>query len=186
MKILAGINRKQLPLAGIFVLLLLSGCGGGSYVQPAPPVQQNLARMRYEIQAGAFANMSNAVRLTYSLKHRNLQAYHFVDETGLFKVRFGNFATKEIARREAETLQSAGVIDVFYVVRPEDYSASRYPGADNQNLRDEILRTANRFVGGPYRWGGTSSMKGFDCSGLTMVVYRLNGLNLPRTSRDLW
>ena len=48
------------------------------------------------------------------------------------------------------------------------------------------MRTAERFVGVPYRWGGETSVDGFDCSGLTMVVYQLNGLNLPRTSGDQW
>ena len=33
-----------------------------------------------------------------------------------------------------------------------------------------------------YRIGGA----GFDCSGLTMVVYRINGLDLPRSSRQQW
>ena len=36
----------------------------------------------------------------------------------------------------------------------------------------------------PYRWGGESVRSGFDCSGLTMTVYRLNGLELPRNSRS--
>ena len=39
------------------------------------------------------------------------------------------------------------------------------------------------FWGVPYRWGGEDRQNGFDCSGLTMVSYRLNGLNLPRNSR---
>jgi hypothetical protein len=32
-------------------------------------------------------------------------------------------------------------------------------------------------IGTPYRWGGVSAKPGFDCSGLTMTVYRLNGLS---------
>lgn len=42
-----------------------------------------------------------------------------------------------------------------------------------------LVRTARRFLGIPYRWGGTSSF-GLDCSGLVQLVYRLHGLFLPR------
>ena len=48
------------------------------------------------------------------------------------------------------------------------------------------MKTANRYIGIPYRWGGESRHTGFDCSGLTMVVYRLNGLMLPRSSKMQW
>ena len=47
------------------------------------------------------------------------------------------------------------------------------------------LETARKMLGVPYRYGGTDP-HGFDCSGLTMVVYRINGLNLPRSSRQQW
>ena len=36
----------------------------------------------------------------------------------------------------------------------------------------------------PYSWGGTSPQQGFDCSGLTMAVFKLNGMKLPRSSKD--
>ena len=45
-----------------------------------------------------------------------------------------------------------------------------------------MVKTAQDFIGVRYLWGGASSDKGFDCSGLTMTVYQLNGLNLPRQS----
>ncbi len=45
--------------------------------------------------------------------------------------------------------------------------------------RDSLFRTAYRFLGRPYLWGGTSG-KGMDCSGFTKMVYFLNGFILPR------
>jgi cell wall-associated NlpC family hydrolase len=44
---------------------------------------------------------------------------------------------------------------------------------------DRILRSAFRFTGSPYLWGGTSS-KGVDCSGFVKTVYQLNGMILAR------
>jgi cell wall-associated NlpC family hydrolase len=45
-------------------------------------------------------------------------------------------------------------------------------------------RTAERFVGIPYRWGGDNVVEGMDCSGFVRAVYNLCGLSIPRTSRD--
>jgi NlpC/P60 family/SPOR domain len=45
-------------------------------------------------------------------------------------------------------------------------------------------RTAERFVGIPYRWGGENVVDGMDCSGFVRAVYNLCGLSIPRTSRD--
>lgn len=44
---------------------------------------------------------------------------------------------------------------------------------------ENLLATAESFMGIPYLWGGTSS-KGFDCSGFTKTIYYLNGIILSR------
>jgi cell wall-associated NlpC family hydrolase len=157
-----------------------------SLLKEAPTVQKSvpLQKMGYSIQVGAFANLNNAVRLERLLESRGIDAYYFRHESGLYKVRFGNHTTYKPARAKAERLQSQGLIDAFFIVFPQDYAAARIKQTGKGNLRDELVKTAKRFIGIPYLWGGTTAKNGFDCSGLTMVSYRLNGLNLPRVSRS--
>ena len=148
---------------------------------PAKSASQ-LEKMGYSIQVGAFSNLDNAVRLERLLESRGIDAYYFRHESGLYKVRFGNHPSYQPARDEAEKLQRLGLIDTFFIVIPENYAAARIARSGKGNLRTELVKTAKRFIGVPYRWGGENA-NGFDCSGLTMVSYRLNGLNLPRNSR---
>ena len=143
-----------------------------------------LAAMGYCTQVGAFTQLDNAVRLERRLDARGIDAYYFRDESGLYKVRFGNHASYQEARGEAEQLQARGLIGAFFIVVPGDYPAALAGGTGHQQLRAALVRTARRFLGVPYRWGGTDAAAGFDCSGLTLVCYRLNGLNLPRVSRS--
>ncbi|MCF8380879.1 MAG: C40 family peptidase [Bacteroidales bacterium] len=50
----------------------------------------------------------------------------------------------------------------------------------NKSLNeDELVKTAMKFMGIPYLWGGTSS-KAIDCSGFTSTIYYLNGVVLQR------
>lgn len=46
---------------------------------------------------------------------------------------------------------------------------------------DSITRTARRWIGSPYLWGGVTT-GGVDCSGLVQAVYWLHGIALPRDS----
>ncbi len=47
--------------------------------------------------------------------------------------------------------------------------------------RNRLVASAMRFTGIPYLWGGTTP-KGFDCSGLVMRVFLMEGVALPRDS----
>ena len=181
------LHRVRAFLAFLVILLCVS-CGGEARVPydlgPAYP-QKTIARLGYSIQVGAFANLDNAVRLSKALERRGLDAYYFVHKTGLYKVRFGNFPTKKAARKKAEAVRAAGIIDVYYLVSPKEYAVAKQKKRGGRSyLRNELVGTAKKFIGVPYRWGGSSRREGFDCSGLTMVVYQLNGLNLPRSSKQ--
>ena len=52
-------------------------------------------------------------------------------------------------------------------------SATRTP------TRSAVVAEARKFLGLPYLWGGTAGF-GFDCSGLTHLVYAQLGVTIPR------
>ena len=47
----------------------------------------------------------------------------------------------------------------------------------------EITQTANKYIGVPYVYGGTTT-KGFDCSGYTQYVFKQLGVTIKRTAAD--
>lgn len=55
---------------------------------------------------------------------------------------------------------------------------------DEREMGYIAARTAERFVGIPYQWGGNTVVDGLDCSGFAKAVYNLCGVNIPRTSRE--
>ena len=78
---------------------------------------------------------------------------------------------------------------------PGGSDGSGTPGIDYQvpaeALTDEefaaIYKEAQKYVGTPYVWGGSTPETGFDCSGYVCWVYNQNGYDVGRTTANgLW
>lgn len=178
-----GLNSLLLPA----LFLSLAACSRAPQTAPRhSPVPQGLARLGYTLQAGAFARVENAARFAEVLRAQGLDATYFPSGDRLFRVRFGDFPSREQARARGETLKQAGVLEAYWVVLPDGSAPGvsggfRVHAEDEKGLRADLVTSARGYLGVPYLFGGTSE-RGFDCSGYTGAVYRLNGLNLPRSS----
>lgn len=52
-----------------------------------------------------------------------------------------------------------------------------------ENIRQEIIETAKSYLSTPYLWGGKSPF-GIDCSGFSQIVYKINGITIPRDASE--
>ncbi len=166
----------------------------------------------YAIQMGAFAEIRNAERLVGKLQAKGIDAFYYRKDNGIYAVRFGDFPSKSKARETAEKLVSERIIATFYIAPPKEIvfgaappektaktgntkerGGNKYYTNDIQGEREGKIssdmgtiaaRTAERFVGIPYRWGGDTVVEGMDCSGFVRAVFNLCGVSIPRTSRE--
>ncbi len=194
--------RRILSALLTLASLLWSGC---AFALPA----QGVTRIGFSIQVGAFAEVKNAERLTTALQSKGVEAFYFKKENGVYAVRFGDFPRKDAARRGAEKLVQEKVIGAYYIAPP--FCATPAEKSDKPDKPEKPVgkpdkkpkkgeeciiprgdremggiaaRTAERFVGIPYRWGGTTVVDGMDCSGFARAVFNLCGVNIPRTSGE--
>jgi cell wall-associated NlpC family hydrolase len=104
---------------------------------------------------------------------------------GLFAILLtGSFG---VAR--ADTVQSPDVAEWtahLVVTRPEHGDIRNFAGgvlARTTQLAQRLTRSALRFLGVPYVFGGTTA-NGFDCSGYVQHVFGMLGIAIPRTADE--
>jgi NlpC/P60 family/SPOR domain len=174
--------------------LFIQGC---AVVAAGEREREGLSRLGYSIQVGAFAQVKNAERLTARLQRKGIEAFYFRKESGVYAVRFGDFGTYAAARKEARRLVAEKMVSSFFIAEPRPHSLRKLPEAELHagagrpagpkpagEMGAIAARTAERFVGIPYRWGGNNVVEGMDCSGFVRAVYNLCGVKIPRTSRE--
>lgn len=70
----------------------------------------------------------------------------------------------------------------FFPVNELEFEIGSVTFRQNSIISDtnhSIISLANDYINTPYLWGGKSPF-GIDCSGITQVIYSLNGIKLPR------
>ncbi len=185
-------------LLGSSLLFAATGCAAQQ------KNSRGISRLGYSIQVGAFKDVVNAERLAAKLQARGLEAFYFRKEDGVYAVRFGDFPTYEEAKRSGRKLVADKLVSAFFIAEPRPASIRKtkepeihqpIPKATttpvlprtksaSSDMGNVAARTAERFVGIPYRWGGDTVVDGMDCSGFVRAVYNLCGVSIPRTSRE--
>lgn len=61
--------------------------------------------------------------------------------------------------------------------------SSQKVGVYDDLNKKKMDKSFDKYMGTPYRWGGTEPGKGVDCSGFTSGIYQDQGIIIPRTSR---
>jgi cell wall-associated NlpC family hydrolase len=195
---------KNIRLFTVF-LLLLAPVATGCAAQRA-----GLKDVGFAIQVGAFSEVKNAERLARKLQDKGIEAFYFKRENGIYAVRFGDFSRRADASKMAQRLVKDRIIGTYFIAAPQHDVALSVrepslekapapsltkpapqakkrelePRRDKSDMGGIAARTAERFVGIPYRWGGDTVVDGMDCSGFVRAVYNLCGVNIPRTSRE--
>ncbi len=180
----------------VWTLLSISVCQGCAAQLKN---QAGISRLGYSIQVGAFSEVKNAERLTSRLQAKGIEAFYFRKDNGVYVVRFGDYQARDKAKKAAEKLVAEKFVESYFIASP-DAVFSKAAKIDNRKPPERTplqrksppqsdmgavaARTAERFVGIPYRWGGDNVVEGMDCSGFVRAVYNLCGVNIPRTSAE--
>jgi len=159
-------NILKKTLAGVTVAALLfcssvvpGTIHNASSVQAAKVLSARVSSKKLAVRAKRTATSKALVRLTYNQRVKVLS-------TGSTWVKVKVGKTIGYAKGKCLTTNLGGT------------AADRGGVSKGQQVANYALK----FLGNPYRYGGTSLTHGTDCSGFVMSVYRHFGKRLPRTS----
>lgn len=113
----------------------------------------------------------------YKVEHKEEEGYVLKMYVSEKKVE----VTSRSASERTENTTSVEEADLSET--EEEVSSSTNSTTNNtSNKGEEIANFAKQYIGYRYVYGGSTPKGGFDCSGLTMYVYKQFGINLPHSA----
>ena len=110
------------------------------------------------------------------------EKYHELLECNVFVVRDAIFRTEKESRQVIHWIPAGSLLQLkgSDLILNNKFIAtlSQFPYACQEN-KINLAEDALQFLHSPYLWGGKTIL-GIDCSGLSQVVCRMNGISIPR------
>jgi cell wall-associated NlpC family hydrolase len=134
----------------------------------------------YAVRFGDYGNKAQAKAAAERLvKERLISGYYIAPPRESVRLKP---VVPEVKKAPGQEWRKPSVAERRDSLREEASRASTT--ATDREMGQIAARTAERFVGIPYRWGGDTVVDGMDCSGFVRAVFNLCGVNIPRTSGE--
>lgn len=88
---------------------------------------------------------------------------------------------KEILAKLEQDIPQPKAVDLSEVSRSGDRYRGQLAYRGGMGINGRLINSAHKYLGTPYVMGGTGNGS-FDCSGFTMRMFQMYGVNLPRTA----
>jgi cell wall-associated NlpC family hydrolase len=101
---------------------------------------------------------------------------------------FGTITEESVEKfQKANGLPVTGIVTttVLNKITEVENKQIQSPSKSRDQITLNVIANASELMGVPYQWGGTTT-KGFDCSGFIQYVFAKEGVQLPRTTAQMW
>lgn len=101
---------------------------------------------------------------------------------------FGTVTEESVEKfQKANGLAVTGIVtsSVLDKILEVEEKEVKQPSKSRNQITINVIANASEVMGVPYQWGGTTT-SGFDCSGFIQYVFAKEGVQLPRTTAQMW